>query len=76
MTTETESTQEIKVRTTTTADRCDRCQAEAFVWVNGLLGDMFFCGHHFAKSENKIRDYAFEIVDDRVFINHKPSSGE
>ena len=76
MTTEIEDTVDIKVRTTTTADRCDSCYAEAFVWVNGISGDLYFCGHHFAKSESKIREYAFEIIDDREFINHKPSSGE
>ena len=67
-----EVVEENKVRTTTTADRCDRCNAEAYVWVNGLAGDMYFCGHHFAKHENKIREYAFEVIDDREFINKKP----
>lgn len=64
---------EVKSRQTTTADRCDSCGAEAFVWVNGINGDLYFCGHHFTKSESKIREYAFEIVDDREFINAKPS---
>jgi hypothetical protein len=76
MTTEITETKEVKVRTTTTADRCDSCNAEAFVWVNGIGGDLYFCGHHFNKHEAKIRKYAFEIVDDREFINAKPSSGE
>jgi hypothetical protein len=72
--TETVETQEtVKQRQTTTADRCDACNAEAFVWVNGINGDLFFCGHHFTKSESKIREYAFEIIDDREFINAKPS---
>lgn len=71
MTTEVTETIE-KVRMTTTADRCDSCNAEAFVWVNGISGDLYFCGHHFNKHEAKIREYAFEIVDDREFINAKP----
>ena len=54
--------------------RCDRCQAQAFVWVNGLSGDLAFCGHHFAKWEDAIRNYAFEIQDERHTINNKPSS--
>lgn len=68
-----ETVEESKERQTTTADRCDSCAAEAFVWVNGISGDLYFCGHHFAKHEAKIREYAFEIVDDREFINAKPS---
>ena len=46
-------------------DRCDSCQAEALVWVNGVGGDLLFCGHHFNKHEAKLRKYAFEIVDER-----------
>jgi hypothetical protein len=65
--------EEVKVRTTTTGDRCDSCNAEAFVWVNGMSGELYFCGHHFNKHEAKIREYAFEIIDDREFINVKPS---
>jgi hypothetical protein len=65
--------EESKTRTTSISDRCDRCNAEAYVWVNGLAGDIYFCGHHFAKYESKIRDYAFEVVDDREFINKKPT---
>lgn len=71
--TETKNTQETKVRTTTTGDRCDRCNAEAFVVANGINGSLYFCGHHFNKHEAKVREYAFEIIDDREFINVKPS---
>ncbi len=72
--TETVDTQEeVKERQTKTSDRCDACGAEAFVWVNGINGDLYFCGHHFNKGEAKIREYAFEIIDDREFINAKPS---
>ena len=46
-------------------DRCDSCQAEALVWVNGVAGELLFCGHHYAKNEAKLKDYAFEIVDER-----------
>ena len=75
MTTETVDTaEEVKERQTKTSDRCDSCGAEAFVWVNGITGDLYFCGHHFSKHEAKIREYAFEIIDDREFINSKPST--
>jgi len=46
-------------------DRCDSCQAEALVWVNGVNGELLFCRHHFNKHEAKLREYAYEIVDER-----------
>lgn len=46
-------------------DRCDSCSAEALVWVNGVAGELLFCGHHYNKHEEKLKDYAFEIVDER-----------
>jgi len=45
-------------------DRCDRCQGQAYFWVNGVAGDLLFCRHHFMKYEKKLREYAFEIVDE------------
>lgn len=54
-------------------DRCDRCSSQAFVWVNGVSGDLLFCRHHFLKSEDSIRAYAFEIVDETEKINNNPS---
>lgn len=47
-----------------TQDRCDRCNAQAFVWVNGVAGDLMFCRHHFSKHEDALRAYAFEIIDE------------
>ena len=57
-------------------DRCDSCQAQAYVWVNGVNGDLLFCGHHFAKNEVKLRAYAFEIIDERhkLQINRESSA--
>lgn len=46
------------------SDRCDRCPSQALVWVNGVSGDLFFCRHHFLKYEDKLREYAFEIIDE------------
>jgi hypothetical protein len=56
------------------SDRCDRCQSQAFVWVNGVAGDLLFCRHHFLKHEDSLRDYAFEIIDETYKINEKPSA--
>jgi hypothetical protein len=55
-------------------DRCDSCNAQAYVWVNGISGDLLFCGHHFSKSEEKIRAYAFEIIDERYKLEVKRES--
>jgi hypothetical protein len=55
-------------------DRCDSCQAQAYVWVNGITGDLLFCGHHFTKHEDKIRAYAFEIIDERYKLSVKRES--
>jgi ribosomal protein S14 len=50
-------------------DRCDRCGGQAYFWINGVAGDLMFCRHHFLKHEDKLRQYAFEIVDETYKIN-------
>lgn len=60
--------QDSKTYVLKTADRCDSCGAQALVWVNGVNGDLLFCGHHFSKYEDKIREYAFEVIDERDSI--------
>ena len=60
-----EKTEEVKSYVLGPQDRCDSCSAEALVWVNGVAGELMFCGHHYAKHEEKLKDYAFEIVDER-----------
>ena len=55
-------------------DRCDACGSQAFVWVNGVNGDLLFCRHHFLKNEDKLRDWAFEIIDETWKINDKSES--
>lgn len=56
-------------------DRCDcSCGAQAFVmaeFANG--GTLLFCGHHFNKFEEKIRQQAIDIFDARNRINMNPS---
>lgn len=57
------------------ADRCDRCQAQAFVQVaspsSGLL--LLFCGHHFAKHESTFASGGWTVDDQRHLINAAPS---
>lgn len=63
----------------TLLDRCDRCGAQAFVRASVMVGDidkmvdLLFCGHHFAKNEDKLRETALHIQDEREKINEAPS---
>lgn len=53
----------------TTAERCDRCGAQAYVRVvldNG--GELLFCGHHANKYEDELRKVATEFQDERARI--------
>jgi len=54
-------------------DRCDRCAAQAFVLVNFMEGELFFCGHHFSDHELMLREKGYEIIDERYKINEKGS---
>lgn len=64
--TETEN----KVYTLTALDRCDSCGAQAYVNVKGVSGELFFCGHHYNKTDKeKLDAFAFEIIDERDQIS-------
>lgn len=52
----------------TKANRCDKCGAQALVKAEGIGGELFFCGHHFAANEEKLRSWAFDILDEREKI--------
>ena len=56
------------------ADSCDRCGAQAFVMATGVTGTLHFCAHHIAKHEEGVKNFAYEIVDEREKINAKPNS--
>lgn len=52
------------------SDRCDSCGAQAYVWVNGVSGDLLFCAHHYNKimdnavGYDKMMKFAYQIVDE------------
>lgn len=56
-------------KTLTNFDFCDRCNARAYVSASGMGGMLYFCGHHFSVHENKIVSWAYEINDEREFID-------
>ena len=58
----------------TAKDRCDSCGAQAFVYVKGLSGELYFCGHHYAKNEEKLKSLSFTTIDKRDTINKKSES--
>lgn len=56
---------EVKNYILTAQDRCDRCAAQAYVKVTGVTGSLYFCAHDYAKHEDAVKNFAFEIVDER-----------
>ena len=59
----------------TVLDRCDRCSAQAWVKANGVNGELLFCSHHYNKIENTIKEWAFEIVDERFRLEENRLQG-
>jgi hypothetical protein len=67
----TKTTSEVNKYLLTLSDRCDRCNAQAYVKAVGLDGDLLFCAHHYNKivdnavGYDKIMKFAINIVDER-----------
>jgi hypothetical protein len=69
---------ELKNRQLTARDRCDaKCEAQAYVRVIGLAGDLLFCSHHYTQIMNDaagylaMNNFANEIIDERQYISNK-----
>ena len=68
---------DVKEWTLTGLDRCDVCDAQAYVHVKGVSGELMFCGHHFNKANsNKLQAFAFEIIDERERLIENKSQGD
>lgn len=65
---------EVKERLLKIADRCDRCNAQAFVLAKGIQGELYFCGHHYNKNKDAIDNWAFEVINELDTINAKSAS--
>ena len=67
----TKTTPKVNEYLLTLNDRCDRCNAQAYVKAVGLDGDLLFCAHHYNKivdnavGYDKIMKFAINIVDER-----------
>jgi len=52
-------------------DRCDKCNAQAFVKVVGVTGELLFCSHHYnaivdnAVGYDAMMKFAYEVIDER-----------
>jgi hypothetical protein len=63
-------------------DRCDRCQAQAYVKIVGSTGELLFCSHHYNKivddfnGYTKMMAFMYAVVDEREkLIENKPIGG-
>lgn len=58
-------------------DRCDKCQAQAYVKVIGRNGELLFCAHHYNKimdnavGYDKMMKFMVEIIDERKKLIEK-----
>jgi hypothetical protein len=57
-------------------NRCDQCYAEALVLVKGVTGELMFCGHHYAKNEAGLANFAYEIIDERDKLIENKAKGK
>ena len=63
-------------------DRCDQCDAQAYVKVIGVTGDLLFCNHHYNKIMNnevgykKMMSFMYEIVDERERLIENKAKGK
>jgi hypothetical protein len=64
--------EEQKVWLLDATDRCDRCQAQAYIKVIGSAGELLFCSHHYNKVMDDPKGYEsmmkfmVEVIDERA----------
>ena len=56
-----------------TADRCDRCGAQAFYRAVLANGELLFCAHHGREYSARLAEVALEVQDGTAAINGRPS---
>ena len=78
----TTTTSTVKQYILTANDRCDRCDAQAYVKAVGLDGELLFCGHHYNKimdnavGYDKMIKFAINIIDERDKLVESRSQGK
>jgi hypothetical protein len=69
------TTTTIAATTLTAADRCDRCQAQAYVRATMESGfDLLLCAHHFHDNEGSLRKIAVSIQDESNRLSAVPAT--
>lgn len=68
-----------KTRALTMSDRCDKCNAQAFVYAYKIVDsenfmELFFCGHHGYRFMTDLQTQGFLVEDSRDLINAKNES--
>jgi hypothetical protein len=48
----------------TASDRCDACQAQAYVYVQLESGELFFCLHHWKYHNEGLSKLVLEVLDE------------
>lgn len=57
----------------TAHDRCDRCNAQAYVkYVLSAGGELMFCAHHARAHESALRPLSSEVIDESERLHRKP----
>ena len=65
---QTTSAADSSERPLTTADRCDVCDARAYVRVVMLTGELFFCAHHARRHGEKLKEVALLFQDETASL--------
>ena len=65
---QTPSAADSNERPLTTADRCDVCDAQAYVRVVMLTGELFFCAHHARQHGEKLKEVALLFQDETATL--------
>jgi hypothetical protein len=66
----------------TAADRCDVCDAQAYIKVEGVTGQLLFCAHHYnkimdnPKGYEKMMAFMFRVTDETERLNENRSQGD
>ncbi len=66
----------------TVNDRCDKCQAQAYIKVEGSTGELLFCSHHYNKiiddaiGYNKMMSFMNTVIDERERLIENKTIGD
>jgi len=59
----------------TTADRCDRCGAQAYLRVELQTGgELLFCAHHAREHGDKLKEIAVTVIDETHKLAATPTT--